>query len=205
MPPPGFLDDVSQQQQNQAPPPPDPTQSLEQVAANAPTQSGQSLQNQLQPDNSGAPPQQQPGQQQPGQNQQQQPQQPGQPDQWETLKSGLMQQYQQNQAESQKGGRIKQLLGNFIGQMAGQPTPAQKAQNNLTNLMSVSNAQAMDTYRQAQTQSLQMVSRTLPDGTIVTMPADQAAKVDAATIRFQAQQQGQQLNRTRPKGCTASA
>jgi hypothetical protein len=167
--------------------PQDPTQQLEQQVGPAQATLGQGLQNQqqqLQP---------QPGPQQPGQ--------PGgqgqggpQSDPWESLKQGLIQQYNANQQPPASGGLLKRMLTGFLSgagaamaRDAGLATPDQQQQQRLQNISSISTAQSLDQYRAAQAQALQMVNVQLPNGDVVQMPANSAAKVYAAQSRPQTQ------------------
>jgi hypothetical protein len=167
--------------------PQDPTQQLEQQVGPAQATLGQGLQAQ-----------QQQLPQQPG------PQQPGQPggqgqggpqaDPWETLKQGLIQQYNANQQPPASGGLLKRMLTGFLSgagaamqRDAGLPSPDQQQQQRLNNIASISTAQSLDQYRAAQAQALQMVNVQLPNGDVVQMPANSAAKVYAAQSRPQTQ------------------
>jgi hypothetical protein len=167
--------------------PQDPTQQLEQQVGPAQATLGQGLQAQ-----------QQQLPQQPG------PQQPGQPggqgqggpqaDPWETLKQGLIQQYNANQQPPASGGPLKRMLTGFLSgagaamqRDAGLPSPDQQQQQRLNNIASISTAQSLDQYRAAQAQALQMVNVQLPNGDVVQMPANSAAKVYAAQSRPQTQ------------------
>ena len=163
--------------------PQDPTQQLEQQIGPAQATLGQGLQAQ----------------------QQQLPQQPGQPggqgqggpqaDPWESLKSNLIQQYNQNQPPPASGGLLKRMLTGFLSgggaammRDAGLATPDQLQQQRLQNISSISTAQSLDQYRAAQAQALQMVNVQLPNGDVVQMPANSASKVYASQVRAQMQQ-----------------
>ena len=157
--------------------PQDPTQQLEQQVGPAQATLGQGLQNQQQ---SQGP---------------QQAQQAPQADPWESLKANLIQQYNANQQPPASGGLLKRMLTGFLSgggaammRDAGLPTLDQQQQTRLNNITSISNAQALDQFRQAQAQSLQMVNVQLPSGEVVQMPANSAAKVYASQVRAQTQQ-----------------
>jgi hypothetical protein len=156
--------------------PQDPTQQLEQQVGPAQATLGQGLQNQQQPQGQGG-------------------QQPPQADPWESLKSNLIQQYNANQQPPASGGLLKRMLTGFLSgggaammRDAGLQTPEQQQQTRLNNITSISNAQALDQFRQAQAQSLAMVNVQLPSGEVVQMPANSAAKVYASQVRAQTQQ-----------------
>ncbi len=159
--------------------PQDPTQQLEQQVGPAQAQLGQALQNQ-QPQG----PQQGRG-----------GQQPPQADPWETLKQGLIQQYNSNQQPPASGGLLKRMLTGFLSgagtammRDAGLQSPEQQQQQRLQNISSISTAQSLDQYRAAQAQALAMVNVQLPSGEVVQMPANSAAKVYASQVRAQTQQ-----------------
>jgi hypothetical protein len=160
--------------------PQDPTQLLEQQIGPAQATLGQGLANQ----------QQSQGPQSQGQG----GQQPPQSDPWESLKSNLIQQYNQNTQPPASGGLLKRMLTGFLSgagaamaRDAGLATPDQLQQQRLQNINSISTAQSLDQYRAAQAQALQMVNVQLPSGEVVQMPANSAAKVWAAQSRPQAQ------------------
>ncbi len=170
----------SLQQTGYTPPAQDPTQQLEQQVGPAQATLGQGLQNQQQ--SQGPQPQGQGGQQ------------PPQADPWETLKQGLIQQYNANQQPPASGGLLKRMLTGFLSgagaamqRDAGLPSPDQQQQQRLNNIASISTAQSLDQYRAAQAQALQMVNVQLPNGDVVQMPANSAAKVYAAQSRPQTQ------------------
>ena len=157
--------------------PQDPTQQLEQQIGPAQAQLGQALQNQ-QPQ----------GPQQGGQ-------QPPQADPWESLKSNLIDQYNANTQPPASGGLLKRMLTGFLSgagtammRDAGLSTPDQLQQQRLQNINSISTAQSLDQYRAAQAQALAMVNVQLPNGEVVQMPANSAAKVYASQVRAQTQQ-----------------
>jgi hypothetical protein len=159
--------------------PQDPTQQLEQQVGPAQAQLGQALQNQ----------------QTQGPQQGQGGQQPPQADPWESLKSNLIQQYNQNQPPPASGGLLKRMLTGFLSgggaammRDAGLASPDQLQQQRLQNINSISTAQSLDQYRAAQAQALQMVNVQLPSGEVVQMPANSAAKVYASQVRAQTQQ-----------------
>ena len=157
--------------------PQDPTQQLEAQIGPAQQTLGQGLQNQQQ--TSGP----------------QQAQQPPQADPWESLKSNLIQQYNANQQPPASGGLLKRMLTGFLSgggaammRDAGLQSPDQQQQQRLQNINSISTAQSLDQYRAAQAQALQMVGVQLPNGEVVQMPANSAAKVYASQVRAQTQQ-----------------
>jgi hypothetical protein len=154
--------------------PQDPTQQLEQQIGPAQQTLTQGL-NQPQPQGQGG-------------------QQPPQADPWETLKQGLIQQYNANTQPPASGGLLKRMLTGFLSgagtammRDAGLATPEQLQQQRLQNISSISTAQSLDQYRAAQAQALQMVNVQLPNGDVVQMPANSAAKVYAAQSRPQTQ------------------
>jgi hypothetical protein len=158
--------------------PQDPTQLLEQQIGPAQATLGQGLQQQ----------------QSQGPQQGQGGQQPPQADPWESLKSNLIQQYNQNTQPPASGGLLKRMLTGFLNgagaamaRDAGLATPDQLQQQRLQNINSISTAQSLDQYRAAQAQALQMVNVQLPSGEVVQMPANSAAKVYAAQSRPQTQ------------------
>lgn len=113
--------------------------------------------------------------------------------------STLSNQYQNLQQQRATG--IKGLLQNFIGGMgrsmmreAGLPTPEQQQQQVLSNLISVKNAQAMDAWRNVQTQNAQLVTRTMPSGDTIQLPQSEAGRFDAAQARGQLANQKPDLN-----------
>ena len=184
------------------PPPADPTQDpqqnsslmdfLKRNAQPTPSTTTQPLPSTTTPAQSGYTPQ---NQQPQGPQQGQGGQQPPQADPWESLKSNLIQQYNQNQLPPASGGLLKRMLTGFLSgggaammRDAGLQTPDQQQQTRLNNITSISNAQALDQFRQAQAQSLQMVNVQLPSGEVVQMPANSAAKVYASQVRAQTQQ-----------------
>ena len=104
---------------------------------------------------------------------------PPQADPWESLKSNLIQQYNQNQPPPASGGLLKRMLTGFLSgggaammRDAGLATPDQLQQQRLQNISSISTAQSLDQYRAAQAQALQMVNVQLPNGDVVQMPAN---------------------------------
>lgn len=69
----------------------------------------------------------------------------------------LTQQYMDNMPRPVNGGRIKQLLGNFVGgaseagmRFAGIPTPEQQQQQRLLDINTLSQTQSLDQLRQSQ-------------------------------------------------------
>jgi hypothetical protein len=162
---------------------PDPTQQLENVAARAPGQLGQSLQNLQQQAT-----------------QQQQPQQPQQPDALASIQQDLVNRYQQNALPPARGGQVKRLLSNFIGSMAHgllpvEQNPEFQRHQALQDLVNVSQAQSLAGLRDAQTQNLQLVTRAMPDGTQIQIPQAHVATFDAAMAKgYEANQKPLDLN-----------
>ena len=138
----------------------------------------------------GPPPQVPNGAQQPDPSQQQPGQQgppPGGPpqgqDPLDTVKQNLIQQYQD--AAKPQGGRIKQLLGNFIGQMAGQSTPAQKQQRIIGDLNTVVTTQGTQQMHTAMAGMYGTTPITMPDGSTVSVLNKDVGTVTAAMARAQ--------------------
>jgi hypothetical protein len=94
---------------------------------------------------------------------------------------------QAQQPTSNRGGIMKRLLtGFFTGasdgmlHAAGLPTSQQQTQQHIANIATLSNAAALDSWRQAQTQAMQLVPWTSPNGDQVMIPQSEVAKLDAS-------------------------
>lgn len=108
---------------------------------------------------------------------------------------------QSMQPTSNRGGPVKKLLYSFIRgagdamrRDVGLPTDQQIQQQHVSNLVSLSNAQAMDSLRQAQVQGMQLVTRQMPDGNFVQIPQAHVATFDASMARSQTSEQQPNLN-----------
>ena len=103
------------------------------------------------------------------------------------------QQLQALQPTSNRGGPIKRLLFSFLSGAGdamrhdvGLPTTQDLQQRYTQNLIGLSNAQSMEGLRNAQTQMLQLVPRSLPNGEVIQLPLAHVATFDAAMARQQA-------------------
>jgi len=67
----------------------------------------------------------------------------------------------------------------------GLPTQRDIQQQHISNIVNLSNAQSLETLRDAQVQNLQLVTRQMPDGSFVQIPQGHAATFDAAMARNQ--------------------
>lgn len=134
----------------------------------------------------------------PSQQQQQQPQQPQAPaqqqDPLDMVKQNLIQQYQD--ASKPQGNRIKSLLGNFIGQMAGQPTPQQRQQRILTDLQGVVTTQGTQQMHTAMAGMYGTTPVQMPDGSTVNVLNKDLGTVTSGLARAQASQANAQVGAT---------
>lgn len=111
----------------------------------------------------------------------------------------LADEYEQQQQARATG--VMGMLRNFFGGMgaammhdSGLLSPEQKQGNILQQLMQVKNGQTIDTLRTAQAQQLQLVTRTLPDGTPIQLTQAEAGKFDTGMARGQLANQKPDLN-----------
>jgi hypothetical protein len=95
-----------------------------------------------------------------------------------------------------RGHGFKQMLMSFLSgggaalaNRVGIMTPEQQQENHVHNIISLSNASAIDALRAAQVQNMQLVTRQMPDGSLVQIPQGHVATFDAAMARsYEAQQ-----------------
>jgi len=144
-----------------------------------------------------------------------QSQQQPQGDPLDQIKNSLAQQYQAMQAKtaaSANGGRIKQLLGNFVQgagegflHAAGLPTPYEQQQRLLTNIQGIESTQATVGLHQTMQNMYGSTPVQMPDGSMVNVLnkdlgkvydsfARSQATVNAAGIRGGATVQAAQIN-----------